>query len=72
MSSQTGFEAVNRLAASDRLPGMVTILDRDGAIQFLDAAGFLDRERGVALRPESILRIYSLTKPVTATAIMQL
>ncbi len=45
---------------------------RDGACLYSGSFGMADRENGVPMQPDSIFRIYSMTKPVTAAAVMQL
>ncbi len=45
---------------------------RDGDCLYRGSFGMADREVGITMRPESIFRIYSMTKPVTAVAVMQL
>ena len=46
------------------------LVARRGEVVFRAAHGMADAEHGVALAPESIFRIGSLTKPLTATATM--
>jgi CubicO group peptidase (beta-lactamase class C family) len=55
-----------------RLPGMVTCVMRKGELAFAEAYGKADVERNKAVRPDTIFRIYSMTKPLTSTAIMML
>ena len=58
--------------ARGAVPGVVTlIVNRDGVL-FEGAAGRQDVARGVALKPDAIFRIASMTKPVTSVAIMML
>ncbi|SJZ74418.1 CubicO group peptidase, beta-lactamase class C family [Enhydrobacter aerosaccus] len=57
---------------SGRLPGMVTCVMRKGELAFAEAYGKADVERGKPMRPDTIFRIYSMTKPLTSTAIMML
>ncbi len=61
-------------AATERgdVPGVVTmIVNRDGVI-YQGAAGKQDVARRVAMPPDAIFRIASMTKPVTSVAIMML
>jgi CubicO group peptidase (beta-lactamase class C family) len=54
------------------IPGAVAIVVRDGHVAYFDAFGHADR---TALRPmqtDSIFRIASMTKPLTAVAALQL
>jgi len=49
--------------------GMVTLLCRHGDVH-VDAIGMQDLESGTPMRPDTIFRIASMTKPVTAVAAM--
>lgn len=52
------------------LSGAVTLLERHGEIVDSQALGYLDRERALPMRPDAIFRIFSMTKPITCTALM--
>jgi CubicO group peptidase (beta-lactamase class C family) len=52
--------------------GIVTLVAREGKIVDVHASGFQDIENRVAMRPDTIFRIASMTKPVTSVAIMML
>ncbi len=54
------------------IPGAVTLVARHGSIASLEAVGFQDREAGKPMRTDSIFQIMSMTKPVTAVALMML
>jgi CubicO group peptidase (beta-lactamase class C family) len=54
------------------LAGAVTLVARNGEIVHLEAHGMANIEAREAMRTDSIFRIASMTKPVTATAIMML
>ncbi len=45
---------------------------RDGECVYANSFGMADREAGRAMQPDTIFRIYSMTKPVTAVAALQL
>ena len=45
---------------------------QNGKCLYLRSVGYADREAGLAMTPDTIFRIYSMTKPVTAAAVMQL
>src|SRR5688500_18363120 len=73
-----GFSA-ERLARIDRfleekyvdpgkLPCAQFLLARQGQIVHQTVLGQQDPERGVALREDTVFRIYSMTKPVTSVA----
>lgn len=57
---------------SDRLAGAVVGVARDGQLVYLAAVGSQDIEQKERMRPESVFRIYSMTKAVTAVAVMML
>jgi CubicO group peptidase (beta-lactamase class C family) len=54
------------------LPGAVMLIVRRGRIGFFEAIGTRDPETGAAMTPDSIFRIYSMTKPIVSTAAMML
>jgi CubicO group peptidase (beta-lactamase class C family) len=60
------------LVADGKVAGATTLVMRRGRVAHLGCSGFADRERGLAIAPDSILRIYSMTKPLTSVAIMML
>ena len=57
---------------SGKLPGMVVAVMRKGELAFAETYGKADVERNKPMRPDTIFRIYSMTKPLTSTAIMML
>src|SRR5580698_9286859 len=57
---------------SGKLAGMVTCVMRKGELAFAETYGKADVERNKPMRPDTIFRIYSMTKPLTSTAIMML
>ena len=58
--------------AAKRLPGAVVMLARDGQVVYHAAFGLRDPASGAAMAKDSIFRIYSMTKPVTAVAVLTL
>jgi len=50
--------------------GMVTMVARRGRVVHFEAAGMLDIEAAKTMRRDAIFRIYSMTKPITSTAVM--
>jgi CubicO group peptidase (beta-lactamase class C family) len=56
----------------DRIVGAGVVLIRDGRSIAHHEHGFADRERGVAVSPQTIYHYGSITKTLTAIAIMQL
>ena len=57
---------------SGKLAGMVTCVMRKGQLAFAEVYGKSDVARDKPMRPDTIFRIYSMTKPLTSTAIMML
>jgi len=54
------------------LPGFIVQVFRRGALAHTGMAGRMDIEREKAMREDAIFRIYSMTKPITAVALMML
>jgi CubicO group peptidase (beta-lactamase class C family) len=52
------------------LPGMLTSIWRKGQLVHTSMCGHMDIERGKPMREDAIFRIYSMTKPITAVALM--
>jgi len=61
-----------RYVDSGLLPGFHTMIYRDGVLAHDSRVGLMDLERGTALREDAIFRIYSMSKPITAVALMML
>ncbi len=55
-----------------RLAGVMTMVARRGQVVHWDAVGMRDLEAADPLEPDDIFRIFSMTKPVTSTAVMML
>src|ERR1700739_4233713 len=54
------------------LPGMLTYVYRKGHLVHTGMFGQMDLERGKPMREDAIFRIYSMSKPITAVAMMML
>jgi CubicO group peptidase (beta-lactamase class C family) len=61
-----------RYVDSGYLPGMLTYVWRKGQLVHTGMCGQMDIERGKPMREDAIFRIYSMTKPITAVALMML
>ncbi|WP_346072629.1 serine hydrolase domain-containing protein [Saccharopolyspora thermophila] len=61
-----------RYVESGKLPGWLVLVTRHGRIAHLGMHGFADIDSGTPVRPDTLFRIYSMTKPVTSVAIMML
>ena len=55
-----------------KIPGSITLVARKGRVCYLDTAGQRDVERNTPMSADTIVRIYSMTKPVTSVALMTL
>ncbi len=55
-----------------RLPGAAVAVVRHGRLVYARGFGVADRQSGEVVQPQSLFRIASLSKPVTAVAILQL
>jgi YD repeat-containing protein len=65
-------QLVRREQAEKRLPSLAVAVVRDGEIVWEQALGVADVDAGAAATPETQYRIGSITKTVTAVAVMQL
>ena len=63
---------MHRWVDRGRLAGLTTVVMRRGELAFAETVGKADVERNRPMRPDTIFRIYSMTKPLTSTAIMML
>src|SRR5438034_2435160 len=54
------------------LPGVLTYVYRKGHLAYTGRCGHMDIERGTPMREDAIFRIYSMSKPITAVAVMML
>ena len=56
----------------EQLAGAVTIVARRGKVVHFEAYGMMDLEANKPMQRDTIFRIYSMTKPIAATAVMML
>ena len=61
-----------RYIDAGRFPGTQLMVYRRGSLVHSSVQGFADLERRVALKDDTIFRIYSMTKPITSVAFMML
>jgi CubicO group peptidase (beta-lactamase class C family) len=61
-----------RYVEPGKIPGSITLVARRGQACYLDIQGQRDVERATPMTEDSILRIYSMTKPITSLAMMTL
>lgn len=64
--------ALTKLSDAGKTPGFVTLVARNGKIVHHQAFGMRDVENGLPMEEDTIFRMFSMTKPVTAVAVMQL
>ncbi|MGB1139766.1 MAG: serine hydrolase domain-containing protein [Halioglobus sp.] len=57
---------------SVKIPGAITLVARGGKVCYLDVQGRRDVERDTPMTEDTIVRIYSMTKPITSLALMTL
>ena len=63
---------MRRWVDDGRLAGLSVLVSRRGHIAYESCYGQSDLARGTAMSPETIVRIYSMTKPLTSVALMML
>lgn len=61
-----------RYIEAGRFPGTQLVVHRRGKLVHSSVQGFADLERKVAVKDDTIFRIYSMTKPLTSVAFMML
>ena len=72
---QQRLELLDRVLRQDvedgRVPGLVAAVVRDGQIAYLEPMGWQNLEAGIAMPFDGIFQIRSMSKPITALAVMQ-
>jgi len=63
---------IERHIQADHFAGAVTVVARHGKVVQFKAYGMQDIESKTPMSPDSIFRIYSMTKPITSVAVMML
>lgn len=63
---------LHRYVDDGKLPGVQTVVSRHGEVVHRDCYGWRDVDAGRAVEPDTIYRIYSMTKPITSVALMML
>ena len=64
--------SLRELIKQEKLPGLVALISRKGKIVYEKAYGYADFESKRVERTDDIFRIASMTKAITATALMML
>jgi CubicO group peptidase (beta-lactamase class C family) len=65
-------EVLGADAQQGRLPGAVALVARRGKVAYFEAVGVADPDKQTPMRRDSVFRIASMTKPVTAVAALML
>ena len=63
---------LKRYVDAGKIAGTLTLIARRGQIAYLEPLGHLEIERRRPVTPDSIWRIYSMTKPITSVGLMML
>jgi CubicO group peptidase (beta-lactamase class C family) len=63
---------LRQLVEERAIAGAVAAVSRRGTLGYLEAVGVRDLTSGAPMTPDTLFRIYSMTKPVTAVAVMML
>jgi CubicO group peptidase (beta-lactamase class C family) len=61
-----------RFVDTGRLPGWLITVSRHGKLAYVSTYGQRDVEAGLPVEPDTLWRIYSMTKPITSVAAMML
>lgn len=64
--------AVQALVDDEKIAGATVVVARKGKIAFFETFGMMDKEAGKPMAKDTILRFYSMTKPITSVAVMML
>ncbi|MDB5707795.1 MAG: beta-lactamase [Sphingomonas bacterium] len=64
--------ALRQMVAGGRAAGASALIWQNGAERYFGAAGEADREAHRPMRRDTLVQIFSMTKPVTGVALMQL
>src|SRR4051812_836004 len=70
LSEATGL--LKEFVAEQKIAGAVAGVARKGKLAYLEAVGFQDVDARTPMTDGSMFRIYSMTKPITAVAVMML
>ncbi|MES2453378.1 MAG: serine hydrolase domain-containing protein [Pseudomonadota bacterium] len=65
-------EALRQMVAGGRAAGASALIWQQGAERYFGAAGEADREAHRPMKRDTLVQIFSMTKPVTGVALMQL
>jgi CubicO group peptidase (beta-lactamase class C family) len=63
---------MQRYVDTGKIPGALTLVARRGKVAWCDGVGQRDVERNLPWTRDTLARFYSMTKPITSTALMML
>jgi CubicO group peptidase (beta-lactamase class C family) len=61
---------MNEHVTRGHIAGAIGLIARRGKVGYFETYGFQDKEGGVAMKKDTIFRMYSMTKPITGVAVM--
>ena len=64
--------ALQAYVDSGKLPGLLAVVARHGKLAYVASVGSMDMEHRHPMEPDAVFRLFSMTKPITSTAVMQL
>ncbi len=65
-------EALQKLVDDGKVAGAIVTVARNGKIVLNQAVGYADKEAKRPMETDSVVRIYSMTKPITSVSVMML
>src|SRR5207249_2946676 len=65
-------QVMKKVLHDNRVPGGTIAVGRDGAIVYARGFGYSDQENKEAVEPDALFRLASVSKPITAVAVLQL
>src|SRR5688572_13968058 len=63
---------IDAFMSARKIPGGALAVVKDGRLVYVRGYGWADREKKITAGPESLFRIASLSKPITAFAVLKL
>lgn len=69
---EPAFRRVKEAVEKDEVPGAIALVAKDGKVVRHEAFGLSDPEKGVPFRKDTLCWMASITKPLTAAAVMTL
>src|SRR5213080_982073 len=64
--------ALQAYVDSGKLPGLLAVVARHGKLAYVASVGSMDMEHRHPMEPDAVFRLFSMTKPISSTAVMQL